>query len=63
MGAFAEVFKTIYAAWKEIISVIFEFLPKVLHVCFWALTGVIILPCVFIANHFYPMWIKWGEDF
>ncbi len=48
---------------KEIFSVLREFLPKVFHVCLWALTGVFILPCVFIANHFFPMWVKWGEDF
>jgi len=63
MSAFGTIISTIYEALKEILSVFFEFLPKVLHVMFWVFTGIIILPCVFIANHFYPMWIKWGEDF
>ena len=48
---------------KEILSVLREFIPKVLHICLWAVTGIIILPSVFIANHFFPMWVKWGEDF
>jgi hypothetical protein len=48
---------------KEIFDVLVEFVPKVLHVCLWALTGVIVLPCVFVANHFFPKWVKWGEGF
>lgn len=54
---------TLFDVFKEVTSAFFEFLPKVLHVFFWAMTGIIILPCVFVANHFYPMWVKWGEDF
>ena len=48
---------------KELFSVIFEFGRKFLHIFLWALTGVFILPCVFVANHFFPAWVKWGEDF
>ncbi|MDD5165364.1 MAG: hypothetical protein PHG25_02395 [Candidatus Pacebacteria bacterium] len=48
---------------KEMMSAFFEIIPKVLHVCLWAITGVFILPCVFVANHFFPKWVKWGEDF
>jgi hypothetical protein len=50
-------------AFKEMMSVALEVVPKVLHVCLWAITGVFILPCVFVANHFFPKWVKWGEDF
>ncbi|MES2314466.1 MAG: hypothetical protein V4524_00825 [Patescibacteria group bacterium] len=57
------IFSTLFEAFKEIVSAFFEFIPKVLHVCLWAITGVIILPCVFVANHFFPKWVKWGEDF
>jgi hypothetical protein len=58
-----QLLSDLYAVFKEIMSTLFEFIPKVLHIILWAVLGVIVLPCVFIANHFYPMWVKWGEGF
>ena len=29
----------------------------------WLVLGILILPCVFVAGHIYPMWAEWGEGF
>ena len=63
MEVFFEVFKAIGEAMREMWSIFFEFFIKAVHVSVWALLGIIVLPAVYIANHFFPKWVKWGEDF
>jgi len=36
---------------------------KACAVTLWALCGIILLPCVFIAGTIFPVWVEWGEDF
>jgi len=53
------IFKTL----GEILLGILSVIPKILSFVLWVLCAIIILPCVFIANNLYPLWITWGEDF
>jgi hypothetical protein len=57
------VFSAGMEALKELFALFREIAPKIFHICLWAIVGVILLPCVFVANHFFPMWVKWGEEF
>ncbi len=57
-----EILKAIWDVWKAMFSALMEILPKILSFAFWAVCGVIILPCVFIAGSMYPKWVEWGED-
>ncbi|MEK7646589.1 MAG: hypothetical protein AAB381_02745 [Patescibacteria group bacterium] len=36
---------------------------KIFNFTLWLLLAVIILPCVFVANHWYPKWSEWSEEF
>jgi hypothetical protein len=63
MSTFFDAFKELFSVWKEMLSAFWAVLPKVISVCLWVLTAILILPCVFIANNIYPSWVKWGEDF
>lgn len=36
---------------------------KIISFILWALVGIIVLPCVFIAGNIFPMWSDWGEEF
>lgn len=29
----------------------------------WVFAALLILPCVFVANHLYPLWADWGDNF
>jgi hypothetical protein len=58
-----EIFTTLWEIWKEMFSVLMAILPKFLGFALWAICGVFILPCVFIAGSMYPKWVEWGEDF
>jgi hypothetical protein len=40
-----------------------EALQKILHFGLWIVAGIFVLPCVYIATVYYPMWEKWGENF
>ncbi len=53
-----EIVKDVMAGFKEIASVIFKFLKLFI----WALIGVFVLACVFVANVWYPKWEKWAEN-
>ena len=59
MSIFGEFFKAIGDMFVAVIGV----LPKLFNVALWALSAIIILPCVFVAGTIYPQWIKWGEEF
>ncbi|MEK7641586.1 MAG: hypothetical protein AAB365_01170 [Patescibacteria group bacterium] len=59
----SELFSALWEVWKEMFSALFGFLPKILGFILWALLGVIVLPCMFIAGTIYPKWVEWGEDF
>lgn len=67
MESFAEaikmVFSTLWEVWKEMASAAWAIIPVAFHFFLWAISGIIILPCVFIAGELYPKWQKWGEDF
>ena len=38
-------------------------LPVIINFCLWIFAGLLILPCVFIANAYFGAWEKWGYDF
>jgi hypothetical protein len=61
--AVSTLFSTLWEVWKEMASIVWSIIPKILHFSLWAICGVIILPCVYIAGNLYPMWQEWGEDF
>jgi len=39
------------------------FIFKFISVVLWVVAAVFIIPCVFVATHIYPYWVKWGENF
>ena len=63
METFGEAIGALFELWIDMLGAFFAVLPKVIHFLLWALTAVIILPCVFVAGEIYPKWIEWGEDF
>lgn len=63
MEAVFGIFKEFFKVLGEILSVIFEALPKILSFALWILSGIFILPCVFISGSIYPKWEKWGDSF
>ena len=48
---------------REILSWVWKVASKVTLFAIWALLALIILPCVFVAGHIYPLWQEWGEEF
>ena len=48
---------------KEVVSGLWTIVSKGLLFLIWALLALIILPCVFVAGHIYPVWSEWGEEF
>ena len=61
--ALKALFSTLWTVWAEMASIAWNIMGKILIFFLWALSGVIILPCVFIAGTLYPKWMEWGEDF
>ncbi len=55
----AEIFELL----KEAITGIFAVVSKITLFLIWALLALIILPCVFVAGHIFPLWQEWGEEF
>ena len=51
----------IWAVWTEMFKAVLDVLPTALSLIFWVLAGIIILPCVLVANYWYPKWVEWGE--
>lgn len=58
-----EILGGIWALALEVLGLFFSAIGTLLHFFLWLLAGVFILPCVFVAGTFYPMWEKWGEKF
>jgi len=61
MGFIAELFTGILDVLKDVLSALLGIIPKVISFLLWILSGIIILPCVFIAGTLYPKWVDWGE--
>jgi hypothetical protein len=40
-----------------------EAITKIVSFSLWVISGVFILPCVFISTVYFPKWEKWGEGF
>lgn len=59
----SELFEGIWNIWKGMTLALFGIIPTATHFFLWAISGIIILPCVFIAGNLYPKWVEWGEDF
>lgn len=57
------LFSTLWEVWKEMAGAVWAILSKVFFFFLWALCGVIILPCVYVAGTLFPMWQEWGEGF
>ena len=58
-----EVFSTLWELTTEILSGVWSVVSKGLLFLLWASLALIILPCVFVAGHIYPVWSEWGEEF
>ena len=58
---FEEIVKGLYELAVEILEELWPFLLKMLKVSCWALAGILVLPCVFVASVIYPAWVKMGE--
>ena len=56
-----EIFTGLWTVWKEMYGAFAELFPKVVYFIFWVLSGILILPCVFVAGNIYPKWVEWGE--
>lgn len=56
-----ELFKELFTVWKEMWAIIKEYLPKIGILILWIISGIIILPCVYVSAIFYPKWTEWGE--
>ena len=63
METIGDLFGELFSVWKEMTSAFFAVLPKALHVILWFATGLLIIPCVFVAGTLYPMWEEWGKEF
>lgn len=63
MESIGDLFSELFSVWGEMFSGVWEVLPKIFFFFLWALSGLIILPAVFIAGNLYPLWSDWGEDF
>ena len=55
------LFKELWAVWGQMFDLVVENIPKFTILLLWVLSGLIILPCVFVAGSFYPKWTEWGE--
>ena len=62
MEAVSSLFGTLWEVWKEMATVFWEVGLKLFHLSLWIISGIIILPCVYVAGSLYPMWQEWGED-
>ena len=56
------LFSTLWEVWKEMASALWAIVSKLLKLSLWILSGIIIVPCVYIAGSLYPMWQEWGDD-
>ena len=61
MTIFTEILSGIWGIVKSAFDMIVELAPRVISFCLWVLSGIIVLPCVFIAGTLYPKWVEWGE--
>lgn len=63
MGVLGEAFGPIWELLGAIKDELAEMLPKAFKFTLWVLSGIIILPCVYIAGNLYPKWVDWSEKF
>jgi len=63
MEIIGEMLAELWKIWASIVSGIWSVLPKAFSFFFWLLSGLFILPCLYVAGHLYPSWEKWGEKF
>lgn len=56
-----ELLSALWDIWMEMFNVLTDIIPKAINFILWVLSGLIILPCVFISGIFFPMWTEWGE--
>ncbi|MDE1967167.1 MAG: hypothetical protein KGI45_03845 [Patescibacteria group bacterium] len=61
METIESIFNGLWETWTEMFGILMELLPKLINLVLWALSAVIILPCVFVAGVLYPKWTEWGE--
>jgi len=62
-GIFADLAAGLWGVWVEMWKAFWAIFPTAISFILWILVGIIIVPCVFIAGHIYPMWQEWGEGF
>ena len=60
---FTEFVSMTTTIFKEVFLALWKVISKGSMFLLWALLALIILPCVFVAGHIYPLWVEWGEGF
>lgn len=62
MSLIWEMAKSLWEVWTEMFGVLMGALPRLLSLVLWILSGIIILPCVYVAGNLYPAWTDWGGE-
>jgi len=57
------IFTALWGVWTEMFKAVFPMFRVAVSFLLWVFSAILILPCVFIAGTFYPLWEKWGEEF
>ncbi|MCX6718921.1 MAG: hypothetical protein NTZ38_00895 [Candidatus Taylorbacteria bacterium] len=63
METIGSIFSELWNVWKAMFSAVWSVLPKAVSFLLWLLSGIVILPCIYISGTLYPEWEKWGESF
>ncbi len=61
MDSIFSVLGELFKVWKGMFDFALEYIPKILILILWIISGLFILPCVFVAGTFYPKWTDWGD--
>lgn len=63
MEIFGEIVKGLFDMSKEIWMALYPMAKTAIMFTLWVLAAVLIIPCVYVSNSFYPVWEKWSEKF
>jgi hypothetical protein len=62
METIGEMISELFKLISEILSAIWEVLPRAISFFLWILVAIVVLPCLFISGVIYPKWVEWGEN-
>lgn len=57
-----ELLKELWSVWVEMFTKSKDLFLRFLIFVIWAISGIFILACVYVANDLYPKWTEWGEE-